>query len=218
MDITKNKINNLFYQQNSFIYSEIFLDNSYHIFPEDVKNQIIIDCGCHYGFFSALCLQYGAKSIIGVEMDYTNYIKCLNNLEYLSKNYHIYNAALSSFPGIHKVFYKNSNHHCTITDEPTYYNVESINLIDIIEKHIGTNEKFVLKMDIEGSEYDVLYNLPPRFFKMIDKIFIEIHGSKQKRMDLRNFIQSQGFYEDFVNQLIVDGKEGETQVNKYIHV
>ncbi|MDO8594371.1 MAG: FkbM family methyltransferase [bacterium] len=52
----------------------------------------------------------------------------------------------------------------------------------------------LLKLDIEGSEYEVLYQFPPELFKKIRNIVLEIHlHSRYSSKELVSFLEKQGF-------------------------
>ena len=58
------------------------------------------------------------------------------------------------------------------------------------------NEDIILKMDIEGAEYDALYNTPLNVLRKFKSIAIEIHqfpGSNNKFEHLETFLQNVGF-------------------------
>ncbi len=52
--------------------------------------------------------------------------------------------------------------------------------LDTIENHLLEygieKENFLLKMDIEGAEFDVFESLSPKLLTRVDQIFIEVHG------------------------------------------
>ena len=53
----------------------------------------------------------------------------------------------------------------------------------------------LLKLDIEGSEYEVLYTLPVALYKKIRNIVLEIHEHSQySREDLVQFLQARGYH------------------------
>lgn len=205
------KLPNL-YNQCPFIYNEIFVDNHYHVEPSEIKDQVVIDCGAHYGFFSTLALLYGAKFVHAIEMNYSNLQFLRDNLNLFNPEYYnICNNALHPNNGTKIVTYHKEGFLSEINPQNNGLEVDTINLEDILE------EPCVVKMDIEGAEYDVLCSLPPDKLKNIQRLYIEIHGPKQKRLALRKFLCDSGFVEEHVNQLIIDGVEGETEINKYIN-
>ena len=57
----------------------------------------------------------------------------------------------------------------------------------------------LMKMDIEGSEYQVLYSTPKKVFDKIDRIFLEIHKiENEPKADLINYLKKQGYGIKFV--------------------
>jgi FkbM family methyltransferase len=58
--------------------------------------------------------------------------------------------------------------------EDEYELVESIDLAGIFEAH-GIERLNELKLDCEGSEYDILYNAPPSVLRSIDWLKLEYH-------------------------------------------
>jgi hypothetical protein len=55
----------------------------------------------------------------------------------------------------------------------------------------------LLKIDCEGAEYDILYNLPDVFFSRIKEIRLEFHNHLQNTLNtgaaLAEFLKSKGF-------------------------
>jgi FkbM family methyltransferase len=53
----------------------------------------------------------------------------------------------------------------------------------------------LLKLDCEGSEYDVLFNLPKQFFNIIDNIVLEYHDNltTKKHEELLTFLKKMGY-------------------------
>jgi hypothetical protein len=53
--------------------------------------------------------------------------------------------------------------------------VTSITLKDLFDKQ-GIERCNLLKLDCEGSEYEILYTLPSAYYSRIDTIVMEYHG------------------------------------------
>jgi FkbM family methyltransferase len=64
-------------------------------------------------------------------------------------------------------------------DANQYEVVESISLKDVFTEHRIERINF-LKLDCEGAEYDILYNLPLEYYTKIDRISMEYHGDKNE--------------------------------------
>lgn len=76
--------------------------------------------------------------------------------------------------------------------------VKAIDLSEWIKDNFSDDDEIILKLDIEGAEYEVLEKLVQEGVTYsIDKVFIEIHGSKcgktlQESKDLLSLMRSVG--------------------------
>ncbi|MFH0889849.1 MAG: FkbM family methyltransferase [Candidatus Aenigmatarchaeota archaeon] len=73
--------------------------------------------------------------------------------------------------------------------------VETISLDDFVKRKKISSIEF-LKMDCEGSEYDILFNCSGDTLKKIKKISMEYHKIDNKRYDgrrLKSFLEKKGF-------------------------
>ena len=76
--------------------------------------------------------------------------------------------------------------------------MDSVALKDIFDEHDIERCHF-LKLDCEGAEYELLYNLPGEYYSRIERIVMEYHGDndKMKRRAqadaLVSHLQSMGF-------------------------
>ena len=73
--------------------------------------------------------------------------------------------------------------------------VRSTTLARILETHaIATCD--LLKIDVEGSEFPILYTLPTELFSRIKRIYLECHPSATARhngTDLTQYLEQQGY-------------------------
>ena len=170
----------------SFIwqYKEIFADESYK-FQSDSQNPIIYDCGANIGvsclYFSR---SYPNSKIKAFEAD-PNIAKILR--ENLSDN-NVKNVEI-----IDKAVWINSDgveislegaDGASIYSKNNVTKVPSIRLRDLIE-----NEKKIdmLKIDIEGAEYDVLLDCKDTLGK-VENIFIEYHSFANSNQNLSEIL------------------------------
>jgi FkbM family methyltransferase len=137
---------------------------------------IIIDAGANYGLFTLLAKKNNANRIYTIEPDMRAFF-------YLDRNFKNDDSIIM----INKALSKDSNgiefYYCKETtvantqypanDNYTKSYVETIDIKSIlsIEKKIN-----LIKLDIEGSEYDVLENLSAKQFDSINQFFIEFHS------------------------------------------
>jgi len=180
-------------QQDDFVYAEIFDWNVYQAFPEELRNENILDIGGHYGMFDIFCNQYNPKQIITVEANPNNFIKLLKNTKDI-RNLKAINAAVTTNTG---EFITVSDDGCQSQINKGSLNVSTVSLVDVVN-WFPDNEDILLKMDIEGAEYPLFLNSPSFIFRRFKKIYIELHeeniaGKGNTIKMLNNYIQHLGF-------------------------
>ena len=173
-------------------YKEIFADENYK-FRSDTPNPVIYDCGANIGvsciYFSR---SYPSSKIKAFEAD-PNIVKVLSenmdrnkvkNVEIIDKAVWIDGAGVDlSLEGADgaSIYSKNN-----VTKVP------SVRLKDLIEKEIKID---MLKIDIEGAEYDVLLDCR-NSLRNIENIFIEYHSfenSNQRLSEILEILEKNNF-------------------------
>jgi 23S rRNA U2552 (ribose-2'-O)-methylase RlmE/FtsJ len=145
--------------------------------PDDV----VVDLGANVGFFS----DYAAKKckrIISVEGG-DGFFACLikntyhnTNIEYLNAN------VVSETSKINRTWANPSKINVTISDIFNLYNLEKIDF---------------LKIDIEGSEYDIFRDIDKNILSKIRKIAIEVHDPNRNNELIANINKNRLFYFDW---------------------
>lgn len=171
----------------------------------DLKNDsVILDLGSSIGIFTAYALEQNpALKSICVEMNYKFHKVCSDTFAH-NHNVIPINAAI----------YKESNSNQTIYSkkddlydlgttiiENLYGKVdmhtESINTISVddIIKIYNLDRISLMKVDIEGYEYELIENLSNETLSKIDKIFLEFHEvyDKNKRIETISKLMRNGF-------------------------
>ena len=180
----------------------IWLIREYEVPGFEIKeNDTVIDVGGHIGLFMLFCEQFCRKGKIycfePVLDNYTIFLDNvkLNNLE----NVFSFNTAVSKQDGNiplylnddasgHSVFLKSSNS----------IQVESITLQKIFDLN-NIKKCNLLKLDCEGSEYEIINSLPDSYFSMIDKMIIEYHFAEKYPKLLTDLIKKLEFTSFSVN-------------------
>lgn len=171
-----------------------------HTFFDDYfrKEINVVDLGaCRGEFIDEINSLYNVKKAILVEANPTNFFQ----LKDLS-NYVLYNKAISFKDKDFIEFFEDPNSPYNGSKDFNYFNgikhsIETISLETICNEN---NIDFIdiLKIDIEGAEYDVLENLPDSFFDRIGQITVEFHDFvdpelKPRTLKIVEKINSLGF-------------------------
>ena len=171
---------------HSFYYShrEIFIDEIYK-FKCDSKQPTIIDCGSNYGvsilYFKQL---YPGAKIVGVEADPCIYEILNNNIAKTNINsVTLLNKAVSNHIGSIEFFSEGADGgRVHKMDEPkNTSSVDTVALDDLIDGQVD-----FLKMDIEGSETDVL--CASRKLNKVKQLFIEYHSFVDETQNLGDLL------------------------------
>lgn len=190
----------IFFRENTIdksIYDEVYIQNVYEI--ENLnEDDVVIDIGSHCGYFSKLCLDKGSKNVIAFEADENNYQCYLKNLSQCegwkcsnlavwketSDETSFYTYPHSENTGLNS-FYKNP--YMNSYEEKK---VKTISLDDILSSY---DKIKLLKIDAEGSEYDILMN--SKSIEKIETIVGEYHNDMtDKTLDnLKSYLTTKNF-------------------------
>lgn len=197
---TKNKLRSysLFNNNLSFINGYDLYHSLEEIFVEEVykinlpASPVIIDCGANIGL-SVLYFKRnhpGAK-IIAFEPDTDNYTLIKNNIEtYKLDNVDLRKEAVW-IDEVTLNFQSMNSLGSMITDEKgnDTYEVKGIRLKNLLGEKVD-----LLKMDIEGAEYQVLLDIQDKLAN-VNNMFIEYHGTyddEHKLLEILNIVQAAG--------------------------
>ena len=159
-------------------FTIIWLKKEYTKFDFEIhNNDVIIDVGSHIGLFALYASQFCKEGkIFCFEPNQENYNLLLSNIElnHIS-NITSYNAAVSN-SDTDVILYLNDDNtgHSLHNPTPKFVKVKSLTLQSILD----SNKLVIcdyLKLDCEGSEYDIIESLPDKYFNEIKKIYIEYH-------------------------------------------
>jgi len=177
----------------AYLYRELFLKEIYK-FSSSKRNPYIVDCGAYIGlsviYFKILFPQ---SKIIAFEPDPIIFHALSSNLQKFNfKNIQIYNAAVWNKDGEALFFHEEADAGRIINQSipNKTVSVSTLRLRRFINKHVD-----LLKIDIEGSEYEVL-NDCKEYLHNVDKLFIEYHSNnstQQQLGDIFQILRSAGF-------------------------
>ena len=161
-------------------YNEMFVDNKYDCYELD-KMETVFDIGANSGLFSILAIKKGAKKVYAFEPNQESLI----NLKQLVKNQNVKVVDKAVYTKDEDlIFYIDPNNTTigSISEDHIINNGSKVEKITVPAVSLKTffeqnniERLSLLKMDIEGAEYDIIENLDQEIF---DKIDPEIAGVK----------------------------------------
>ena len=180
-----NLSNSIPYYNN---YLEFFVTKKYNAFLKP-KYENVVDAGANVGVFTFFLLKNKiAKNITCVECDYAALKDLQKNVE-INSNVKVIPKAISDKNTQIKFYHSDCNpvisstlapdklkHHFAGTKGDVAYTVDTVTIKELIDdlKIID-----LLKIDIEGAEYELILNLDDSLFKYINNLFIECHFFEQ---------------------------------------
>jgi len=204
-----------------FNYYEMFVYKRYDSYNLNQKD-VVIDIGANAGLFTKLCLDSGVKKVYSIEPNK----RSLENLNYIFKNDHrvtvidkavhteckkiiIYSNPINS-----TISSVNKNHIVNEGFETEENEVDTITISELI-KFYNLNKISLLKMDIEGAEYEIFNKLESDVFEKIDSFLIEFHDNYENKIELIiQKLKNNGFD---IDQIRLHGKNNENIINDYVN-
>lgn len=188
-------------------YREYFVEKKYDKFFKNKKFDNVIDVGANVGVFTSYILYNKlSKKVICVECDSVALLDLKNNFD-INPNVDIIDKAL--YWKNEKIEFYESKDNCIVSGIlpqeklKTYLagnrnlnkiEVDTITIKDLIDK-VGTID--LLKIDIEGAEYEILENTKTEDLLKINNFFIECHyfeeNYKEKYNNLIKRLENIGF-------------------------
>ncbi|MDD3191073.1 MAG: FkbM family methyltransferase [Candidatus Pacebacteria bacterium] len=186
------------------VVAEIFKWREYRSVDEIVEacNLPILDVGAHVGIFSlyAKILNPDVK-IYALEPEADNFSALKKNVEEnnFARGTKLFKVALAEKTGVRKLQIENDsiNHHLRKSlekDEDSHYEeVRVISFGDFLIEN-GVAGVGLLKMDIEGGEYEIFENLLSGDFARIKNIILEYHNyCGRNYREIENILRKNGF-------------------------
>ena len=194
------------------VFKEIFMEDVYGI-NELVKKlpnkPVVIDIGANAGFFDILLLSKITEAIIfAYEPIVSNTLffkKIMMTNPAMNKSIRLEQMAVT---GTEKesieLFLEDTPNNQVVASVFSDFNKENkkktivpcISLSKIVRQHKLTQID-LLKMDCEGSEYDIIYNSSPDIIQLATNIAIEVHDVDEKRnnfSNLKNYLESLNYH------------------------
>jgi FkbM family methyltransferase len=168
-------------------YNEMFLESKYDCYELD-NMDIVFDIGANSGLFSLLCINKGVKKVYSFEPNKDSLINLKSvtnnlNVEIVPKAVYTKDEDLKFYidPSNTTIGSLSKNHlelHGSSLEEVV---VPAISL-KTFAKENNIDKISLVKMDIEGAEYEIIDNLEDEVFEIIDNFLIEYHDNDDERV------------------------------------
>lgn len=183
-----------------FIIEELWKHNEYFLDQLKLPNDgAIIDIGAHIGAFALRADSlFPQRPILAFEPIEDNYKLLKKNIS-INKNHNIIpiQAAINSSGNYLNIYLDNKNtagHSSIYQTDNQLVTVQASQLEKILLTY-HVHKIALLKIDCEGSEYDILYHLKPELFKIIDCLALEYHPVEQYDFQaLKGYLHANGLY------------------------
>ena len=194
---------------DSLILWDIYINRPYtqHDFRIK-KDDIVVDIGAHIGIFTTYAALH-SKEVYAYEPVPSTFSYLVENVK-LNKfsNVFLYNYAVSDrhkkLP-IYMAKGSSGSHSAYKTETKTdeFIEVNVISLEDILSENKLKGVDF-LKLDCEGSEYDIIFGASSEVLARVKKMAIELHPRKDQSEDKsKQFLSENGFTLTFPRRHIV---------------
>ena len=175
----------------------IFIKKDYGATPE---NSVIIDIGANIGVYSIFACKSKNTKVYAFEPALQNYNLLVENIKLNGLGDRIipFKAAVGAKKEKRTIYIGDSpfNSFHSIDNPYGQEEVECVSLRDVFDEN-KIQMCDILKMDCEGAEFEILYNLPDEYYKKIKEIRAEYHSSlsdqKDNPEDLLKFLEQKGF-------------------------
>ena len=169
------------------VFAEVFKQHEYRVAEEyirDLKNGVIVDVGAHAGFFSVFAKALNpAARLIAIEPEPGNIAALAENFKLNGiDNFEIVAGALGGDSGRRNLALAKDSHNHRLLARKEQKNTETLvvnswSLPELVKKCI-IERIGLLKMDIEGGEYEVFDSLNAEDFSKISSIILEYHNGR----------------------------------------
>lgn len=190
----------------------VFIKKDYGKIP--APESTIIDIGANIGVYALYASQQKGVRVYAYEPMPDNFTLLKKNIEMNKLNSKVipFQLAISGAKEERTLYLGTSPMHSFLPDTEAPFHagfldvskhgkqhsitVECISLKDVFDSH-AIQRCDMLKIDCEGGEYDILYNLPHKYFSKIKRMRLEYHNHlnnpKNTGSSLIEFLQRKGF-------------------------
>lgn len=159
------------------VFKQIFLDEVYHFFPQDFNPKVIIDAGANVGYSAVwFASKFPNAKILAIEPEKSNFdllkTNTINRLTIIPIKAGLWFE--KSFLKIHDSKSGSWAFETRIPKKGEKTDVETVTIPELIINY-KLNQIDLLKIDIEGAEYELFQNQAENWLPFVNMIMIETH-------------------------------------------
>jgi FkbM family methyltransferase len=164
------------------VFAEIFLERDYET---DYRETAVVDLGAHKGYFGAYALLNGARAVLSYEPEEQNFaLLARNNESFRNRraSWQIEHAAVGAAEreAVLRVAGESWAHSLVPGDDEapeTVQRARVLALSRVVDRARGLGgSRLLLKLDVEGSECEIVLSSPLSVWDGVDEVFVETHA------------------------------------------
>ncbi len=201
---------------DQYVYNEIHgQEDAYRlrtILPYLVGRDVV-EVGAHKGYFTLMAAALALR-VVAFEPDAENHAFLSANvaLNMVGDRVTVLNQAVSAEEGdktfsVSTVTAARHTFYASDFSGPGVQKTVACTTLEAVLRDHQIERVGLLKMDCEGSEYDILLNTPPAVFERIDSIALEIHesaGIGHKKEELIAHLENMGYVAEIYDHRTMD--------------
>ncbi len=161
------------------VFEEVFVDRDYRVIDDVIEKAsgLIIDAGAHIGCFSVYAsIQNPRAKILAYEPEERNFASLKENLKMNGcKNVDAKNLAIWKEEGEKELFLSEDSHNHSFFADGAAKKVHCTTLDKVLNKRWKDWRCELVKLDVEGAEFEILENLQKEVFEKVKVWCIEYH-------------------------------------------
>jgi FkbM family methyltransferase len=200
--------------KNNVLFEEIFKINCYNVNQNEFDGATVVDIGAHMGTFSVFSLVHGARSVLAVEANPVVYDTHLKSVASSLPEITLVNTAVTDQDDLLVSILNDDVNSQLQPYNPKNLSVKTISLERLLAQHDVQGSELILKLDIEGHEFNVLLNTPIAVLNRFKTIFVEVHNNMNSNPSFQDIkkiaehLENNGFKKTFEIPLLWFGIDG----------
>ena len=163
-----------------------------HDYRTDYQNAVVIDGGAHKGYFGAFALLKGASRVISYEPEIENFAALERSADQFRRNGYAWETVQAGIGSAHRedtLYLSTSWGHTrepglAPADAPTQ-TMRIVPMAEVIEQATSLKadqSTLIVKLDVEGSEREILRETPAQAWAPVDEAFVEFHWRMEEEL------------------------------------